>query len=102
MAHAAVFALSSAWEGLPSVLVEAMACGCAVVSTDCPSGPAEILQDGSYGPLVPASDPAALAEAIVKVLEQPPDRARLISRASHFSEARSARAYESVLLPDGP
>lgn len=102
MAHAAVFVLSSAWEGLPSVLVEAMACGCAVVSTDCPSGPAEILQDGKYGPLVPVRDPVALAEAIAKVLEQRPDPARLISRASDFSEASAARAYEAVLLPAAP
>jgi glycosyltransferase involved in cell wall biosynthesis len=102
MAHAAAFVLSSAWEGLPSVLVEAMACGCPVVSTDCPSGPAEILEHGRYGPLVAVGDHAALAEAIAKVLEQPPDPEGLISRASAFSEAASAQAYEAVLLPTPP
>ncbi len=99
MAHAAVFVLSSAWEGLPSVLVEAMACGCAVVSTDCPSGPAEILDHGRYGPLVPVGDHAALAEAILKVLDAPPDSAGLIARSTAFSVDSAATAYAAVLLP---
>jgi glycosyltransferase involved in cell wall biosynthesis len=68
MAKADVFALSSDWEGLPTVLIEAMACGCPVVSTDCPSGPAEILDRGRYGHLVPMNDPRALSEALLEVL----------------------------------
>jgi glycosyltransferase involved in cell wall biosynthesis len=71
MARSAVFALSSAWEGLPTVLIEALAAGTRVVSTDCPSGPREILQDGRLGALVPVDDPQALARAINAALDQP-------------------------------
>lgn len=71
MAHAAVFALSSAWEGLPTVLIEALAVGARVVSTDCPSGPREILQDGRLGALVPVGDATALACAIGDALDRP-------------------------------
>jgi glycosyltransferase involved in cell wall biosynthesis len=68
MAKAAVFALSSAWEGLPTVLIEAMALGTPVVSTNCESGPDEILSSGKYGTLVPVGDNNALANAILDVL----------------------------------
>ena len=68
MAHSAVFAMSSSWEGMPVALIEALALGIAVVSTDCPSGPAEVLDRGKYGDLVPMNDSPALAEAILKVL----------------------------------
>lgn len=68
MARSSVFALSSAWEGLPTVLIEAMALGIPVVSTNCESGPSEILADGKYGYLTPVGDSNALAEAILQVL----------------------------------
>jgi glycosyltransferase involved in cell wall biosynthesis len=71
MASSAVFVLSSSWEGLPTVLIEALAAGTRVVSTDCPSGPREILQEGRLGALVPVGDAPALAKAIVEVLERP-------------------------------
>lgn len=68
MARAAVFVLSSAWEGFGNVLVEAMAVGTPVVSTDCQSGPAEILDNGKYGLLTPVGNSNALAKAILQVL----------------------------------
>jgi len=68
MARAAVFALSSAWEGLPTVLIEAMALNIPVVSTNCESGPEEILAGGKYGYLTPVGDSDAFANAILKVL----------------------------------
>ncbi len=68
MRRAAVFALSSAWEGLPTVLIEAMAVGIPVVSTDCKSGPEEILDHGNYGILTSVGDSSALAEAVLAVL----------------------------------
>jgi glycosyltransferase involved in cell wall biosynthesis len=75
MARAAVFVLSSAWEGLPTVLIEALALSRNIVSTDCPSGPREILQDGRLGRLVPMRDPEKLSEAIIASLDQPGTRA---------------------------
>lgn len=71
MARAHVLALSSDHEGLPSVLIEALACGTPVISTDCPSGPSEILQNGRYGVLVPVGDSAALSQALTANLSAP-------------------------------
>ena len=68
MAKSAVFVLSSAWEGFGNVLVEAMAVGTPVVSTNCPNGPEEILDNGKYGELVPVGDSQAMTEAILRVL----------------------------------
>ncbi len=104
-ARSDLFALSSAWEGFGNVLVEAMACGCPVVSTDCPSGPAEILAAGRYGPLVPVGDDVALAAAMLERLARDPERDALARRAEHFSVARSAKSYlevfESVVAGGG-
>ena len=97
MSKAAVLVLPSAWEGLPCVLIEALACGCPVVSTDCPSGPREILEDGAIGPLVPVHDDRALAAAILMVLAAPPDRGKLLRRAEDFRIDAGVDAYLHVL-----
>lgn len=67
--NGSVFVLSSLWEGLPTVLVEALYCGPPIVATDCPSGPREILQNGKFGRLVPVADHEALAKAIGDALD---------------------------------
>jgi glycosyltransferase involved in cell wall biosynthesis len=93
-----VFALSSTYEGFGNVLVEALASGCPVVSTDCLGGPREILGQGRFGRLVPPGDAPALAEALEKTLDSPRDREALASRAADFSVARIADAYWSLPL----
>ena len=100
MARAAVFALSSRWEGSPNVLVEAMACGTPVVATDCPSGPMETLDGGRLGRLVPVGDADALAESIMQTLEMPVAADCLQRRADDFNVERSAEQYLRVLLGD--
>jgi glycosyltransferase involved in cell wall biosynthesis len=97
MARAGVFVLSSVYEGLPGVLIQALACGCPVVSTDCPDGPREILAGGEYGPLVPVGDAAALAAAIGRVLDAPPDRERLRRRGQAFGVEPAVLAYLEVV-----
>lgn len=72
IAHARCLVLSSRLEGLPTVLIEALALGCPVVSTDCETGPREVLDDGRFGTLVPVGDDEALAEAIEMTLRHPP------------------------------
>ena len=97
MSRAKVFALSSRYEGFPNVLVQAMACGTPVVSTDCRSGPTEILEDGRWGQLVPVGDWQSMAEAIMKTLDNPISSDRLISRASVYSADASIDRYLEVL-----
>jgi glycosyltransferase involved in cell wall biosynthesis len=99
MAAAAVFVLSSAWEGFGNVLVEAMGMGTPVVATDCPSGPREILREGALGPLVPVGDSAALANGIEQMLTAPTASARLQARAADFAPTRVAARYLELLLP---
>jgi glycosyltransferase involved in cell wall biosynthesis len=98
MSKSTAFVLSSRWEGLPTVLIEAMACGCAVVSTNCPSGPDEILGSGKYGMLVPIENAPALAAAMVKTLEHPLDKSNSIDRGMYFSTDRAVSDYLDLLL----
>ena len=85
-ARADIFVLSSYAEGLPNVLVEAMMCGCTPVSTDCPTGPREVIQDGKYGYLVPMRDPAAMAAGIEEALDNPIPKDRLAESVRPFDE----------------
>jgi glycosyltransferase involved in cell wall biosynthesis len=70
MKRSSVFVLSSLWEGLPNVLIQALIVGTPVVATDCPSGPKEILENGRWGHLVRVGDVQQMADAIVAVLEE--------------------------------
>ena len=97
MSKSNVFALSSRFEGLPTVLIEAMACGTPVVSTDCRSGPGEILEGGKWGHLVPVGDWRAMAEAILDSLDNPIPSDQLIARASAFSADAAIDRYLEVL-----
>ncbi len=97
MARAALFVLSSRYEGLAMVLLEALACGCPCVSTDCPAGPAEILEGGKIGHLVPVGDEVALANAMRHTLDTPTDKEVLRSRAQMFSLDRAIASYEEVM-----
>lgn len=100
MAQAGVLVLSSAWEGFGNVLVEAMAAGTPVVSTDCESGPAEILAQGQYGKLVPVGDSQAMAAAILATLTEPTNPEPLKQRAMEFSLENSVNQYLRILRMD--
>ncbi|MDA3919160.1 MAG: glycosyltransferase [Salinisphaera sp.] len=97
MARAGVFVLSSLFEGLPVALIEALACGCPVAATDCPSGPREILDHGAYGPLAPVGDAGALGKAMEQVLTSPLPRAQLTARGAYFSVDRAADSYQALI-----
>lgn len=98
MSRVRLVVLSSGWEGLPNVLIQAMACGAAVVSTDCRSGPDEILEGGKWGALVPVGDVEALAGAMAATLDTPheqlPDVRR---RAGDFAQELAVDGYLKVL-----
>ena len=100
MRRARLFVLSSAWEGLPNVLIQAMACGTRVVSTNCQSGPAEILEDGTWGRLVPVRDTEALANAMAATLDES-DPPAVAHRAADFSLETIVEEYLRAIFPGG-
>lgn len=97
MAHTAVFASTSLWEGNPFVLAEALAAGTPVVATDCPSGPREVLQDGRYGHLVAVGDAQTLADAILKTLQTPLPADMLREAARPYEIERSTSGYLRIM-----
>lgn len=93
IARSNLFVLSSRYEGLPTVLIEALACGTPVVSTNCISGPAEILENGKFGDLVPVGDVEALAKAIIHNIRHPRPKDPLMERGNEFSVEVALQAY---------
>jgi glycosyltransferase involved in cell wall biosynthesis len=94
MYHADLFVLSSLWEGFGNVIVEALSVGCPVVSMNCPSGPAEILEDGKWGSLVEKRDPKILADVIVAELRNKKAvKKNLQRRANDFIPKKIAKQY---------
>ncbi|MEM9254115.1 MAG: glycosyltransferase [Pseudomonadota bacterium] len=99
--RANLFVLSSAFEGFGNVLVEALLAGCPIVSTDCPSGPREILRDGEFGALVSLGSEYALAQAIQKALQVEHDKEALRQRGEEFSVEKAVQGYQRVLFEQG-
>lgn len=95
-----LFGLSSDYEGFGNVIVEALACGVPVVSTDCPSGPSEILENGRWGQLVPVGDEIRLAATMAEALGGVHDREALKRRAVDFAPARAAQKYLDLMFPN--
>ena len=98
MSRADVFVLSSIWEGFGIVFIEALSCGCKVISTDCPTGPREVLGHGRFGTLVPVNDEQAMSNAISDALEEVDyDRELLVNRALEFSPEKFLVQFEQMI-----
>jgi glycosyltransferase involved in cell wall biosynthesis len=99
MSQASVFVLSSIFEGFGNVICEAIAVGTPVVSTDCKSGPSEILEGGKYGKLIEVGDVDSMTEAILQTLNAPPDIEMLKQRGHQFSLDKAVIEYLKVIQP---
>lgn len=99
IAQSDVLVLPSDYEGFGNVLVEALACGVQIVSTDCPHGPREILAGGKFGQLVPVGDPAPMRQAILDSMQSKfhVDRNELIGRSTDFSSQNAANSYMKII-----
>ncbi len=97
MMRARLAVCASVYEGLGNAIIEALACGTPVVSTDCPYGPSEILQGGRYGALTPVGDAPAMAAAISEALHTAPDRAALRARGLNYTAARAAERFLEII-----
>jgi len=95
--HSDIFVLASYAEGMPNVLIQGIMCGCTPVAADCPTGPAEIIQDDKYGYLVPMKDPMAMAEGIKKALEKPISKEDLEKISIQFTEDEVFNRYKTLL-----
>jgi len=102
MSRADAFALTSLREGSGAVLVEALACGTPAASTDCPVGPAEILQEGRVGPLAPVGDDAAVAANLAELLDRPPSPEVMAAAVEPFRAESSAAAYLRAMGVETP
>ena len=97
MVRARLAVCASIYEGLGNAIIEALACGTPVVSTDCPYGPSEILQGGRYGVLTPVGDAPAMAAAIADAMQTAPDRAALMARGLNYTAARAAERFLEII-----
>jgi glycosyltransferase involved in cell wall biosynthesis len=102
MMRARLAICSSIYEGLCNAIIEALACGTPVVSTDCPYGPREILQGGRYGTLTPVGDAAAMANAIAEAMQRIPDRRALIDRGLQYTAAAAAERFVEIMADIHP
>lgn len=97
LAHAELFVLSSNWEGMSNVLLEAMVCGCPILATDCPTGVRELLEGGRIGAIVPVGNVDAMVQAIVTKLSEMPNRKSLRREAARYDRKQAMNCYVAIL-----